>query len=123
MNKNLLEGVKIEMKNHKEKTWRPSTLEQFFEFVEITRKVILETKDPSHCADDYTKERAIWNIVTGRVVDTPVMMFRLAEGEDCPYCHAKFIKLKGALSRKDNETYICADCGLREAVEDIRRVK
>lgn len=39
----------------------------------------------------------------------------------CPSCGKNPLKLPmvmNSLSRKDNETYICDDCGMREALED-----
>lgn len=36
----------------------------------------------------------------------------------CPRCHRKFERLL-ALSRKDNETSICDECGIKEALEDL----
>ena len=36
----------------------------------------------------------------------------------CPRCH-KTYHGNPALSRVDNETYICPDCGTREALESI----
>lgn len=33
----------------------------------------------------------------------------------CPYCGSEYIGVP-ALSRKDNETMICPDCGTREAL-------
>ena len=36
----------------------------------------------------------------------------------CPRCH-KTYHGNPALSRVDNETYICPDCGTREALEGI----
>ena len=35
----------------------------------------------------------------------------------CPKCHKKYTDYP-ALSRRDNKTYICPDCGVREALED-----
>ena len=37
--------------------------------------------------------------------------------EKCPRC-TKLIKGFPALSRTDNETYICSDCGTQEGMED-----
>lgn len=36
----------------------------------------------------------------------------------CPYC-GKIYRGRPALSRKDNQTLICPDCGTREALESI----
>lgn len=39
----------------------------------------------------------------------------------CPKCGKRYAKGKGALSRRDNKTEICSDCGFREAIEDVER--
>ena len=39
----------------------------------------------------------------------------------CPKCMQRKlhpVAVRNALSRRDNETYICADCGTAEALED-----
>lgn len=36
----------------------------------------------------------------------------------CPYCNMQFTD-RPALSRKDNETLICPDCGTREALQTL----
>ena len=36
----------------------------------------------------------------------------------CPICTRKFIGM-GAISRKDNRTEICSECGLEEAMFDF----
>ena len=113
--------LKIEMKKSHVKRWRKTTVEHFLQIVEITRTILLETRDSSHNPDDYTEECALWYLITGKVVDTPVLQFRLAEGDVCHYCKAKFINKYGALSRRDNKTYICASCGMEEALQDIVR--
>jgi len=38
-------------------------------------------------------------------------------GKLCPKCK-KIITLYPALSRRDNKTFICSDCGAQEALED-----
>ena len=45
-----------------------------------------------------------------------------AAGPLCPKCklnHLKLDKVMNALSRKDNKTYICNDCGDKEAFEEM----
>lgn len=39
----------------------------------------------------------------------------------CPKCGENFIEGRGALSRRDNKTEICNDCGYKEAVEDVKK--
>ena len=38
----------------------------------------------------------------------------------CPIC-GKMYSERPALSRKDNQTEICPDCGMREALEDYKK--
>lgn len=40
----------------------------------------------------------------------------------CPKCNKRYTKGRGALSRRDNETEICSDCGYKEAIEDVERI-
>lgn len=39
----------------------------------------------------------------------------------CPKCKKFFFEKYGALSRKDNETLICSECGTAEALEDFEK--
>lgn len=36
----------------------------------------------------------------------------------CPRCHERIYGYP-ALSRRDNKTYICSECGVKEAMEDF----
>ena len=36
----------------------------------------------------------------------------------CPKCGKTYAQGRGALSRRDNKTEICPDCGYKEAAED-----
>lgn len=40
----------------------------------------------------------------------------------CPKCGRLFQKGRGALSRLDNETEICSDCGTIEALEQWKEI-
>tara|TARA_R110002110_G_scaffold162785_9_gene362291 strand:- start:1108 stop:1290 length:183 start_codon:yes stop_codon:yes gene_type:complete len=42
---------------------------------------------------------------------------------ECPTCKEQTLheeEVLNCLSRKDNKTYICGNCGLREALSDLR---
>lgn len=42
--------------------------------------------------------------------------------KECPRCKRMTldpIEARNALSRRDNKTYICSDCGKQEALEDM----
>jgi predicted RNA-binding Zn-ribbon protein involved in translation (DUF1610 family) len=46
--------------------------------------------------------------------------------KNCPRCEQNEldpIEARNALSRRDNKTYICNDCGIDEALEDARNFK
>jgi predicted RNA-binding Zn-ribbon protein involved in translation (DUF1610 family) len=43
------------------------------------------------------------------------------DGKICPKCGERYTEFP-ALSRKDNKTEICPDCGTREALEDANLV-
>jgi hypothetical protein len=48
--------------------------------------------------------------------------------DECPRCHHGIPndefrgEYPGALSRRDNKTYICSECGTKEALEDMTGV-
>jgi RNase P subunit RPR2 len=42
------------------------------------------------------------------------------EIKNCPKCEGPMVEPMVALSRRDNKTYICPDCGLKEAFADWR---
>lgn len=41
----------------------------------------------------------------------------MKEKKVCPICKTEFIGI-GAISRKDNKTEICSECGTKEALEN-----
>jgi len=115
--------MKILMKSEKTKKWNETTLENFNSAVEITRDIIIEMNITDRNAEEYEKGYALGLLKSGRIIDTPVMLFKLGEDRDtnkCPKCDNLYIGM-GALSRRDNKTNICPDCGMREAIEDIQK--
>lgn len=57
----------------------------------------------------------------GKVLSLPIGYIRKATSErKCPKCGASIFGI-GALSRIDNKTVICSDCGTAEALEDYGR--
>jgi hypothetical protein len=40
----------------------------------------------------------------------------------CPKCGQQYAKGRGALSRRDNKTEICSNCGFIEAMEDAEKI-
>lgn len=121
-----METLKVERKGRGElaskdpkQGWVESSLEEALQHCKLTREIIKETNDhvhkEEHFEDDYVKER----LTEGKIVYTPMILFRGVIGSEvCPLCGATFEDGMGALSRKDNETIICSDCGTEEAMSE-----
>lgn len=46
----------------------------------------------------------------------------MSKKEKCPVCGKLFDKHRGALSRSNNGTYICPDCGTLEALNQWEKI-
>ena len=123
-----MKDMKIEMKGSNSKVWKDTTLQNLYEVLKITRSIIKDREMmgrgeaeyiPSDLFQEYTEMKASWSIATGKIISTPMLEFRLAEGVNCPKCGVKFVKKYGSLSRRDNKVYICSVCGTMEAYEDM----
>ncbi|GCD12906.1 hypothetical protein [Clostridium tagluense] len=115
--------MKILRKAHEGNDWQETTLENFIESVKITRDIILEMNIKDRNADYYTEGFALDLLKNGNIIDTPVTLFKLGEDKDtnkCPICNKYYIGM-GSLSRRDNKTDICSECGMREAMEDMTK--
>jgi len=79
-------------------------------------QVTVETGEPR----EYLKrEKALAYLSQGKSLSLPGFMLR--EHNDlpkCPRCGNSIPKGTAALSRRDNETNVCDDCGTKEALED-----
>jgi predicted RNA-binding Zn-ribbon protein involved in translation (DUF1610 family) len=105
-------------KNPKE-GWKDSNLEEVFLHANIARDVIRNTRDTDHPIEMFEEEAIKEQLKEGKIIYMPLIMFRAVVGDKtCPLCGATFEGL-GALSRKDNATEICSDCGTNEAMEDM----
>jgi hypothetical protein len=56
----------------------------------------------------------------GEIISFPLCQLKLENTNVCPICGLGFRGM-GALSRRDNETEICSDCGDIEAFQDLER--
>lgn len=117
----LINKHEIEMRGHSSNEWKPVSLQVFLQSVSITMQLLQKMKNQN--PEEYEEERALWNLGVGRQINTPLAIFRLASGEVCTVCQCRFIREIGALSRKDNETYICSDCGINEGLLYKRKNK
>lgn len=61
------------------------------------------------------------DVLRGELETLPVTVaYKILEIQRCPKCKREFVE-PPAISRVDNETEICPDCGVREAVEAFCR--
>lgn len=101
------------------KGWVASSLEEAYQHCELTREIIKETNDQVHKEEHFEDEHVKERLSEGRIIYTPMILFRGVIGtEVCPLCGSTFKKGMGALSRKDNETVMCSDCGTEEAMSE-----
>lgn len=68
-------------------------------------------------------ENAIKHLEAGLVIRLPFHFIREKNDlKKCPLCACSYDGL-GALSRRDNETEICGNCGTNEAFEDMGKYR
>lgn len=104
--------------------WVDITLEKALDICDMTREVILETGGSVQKAELFEEENAKELLAQGKVLYTPMLLLRGVIGTKvCPFCGATFEEGMGALSRKDNETVLCSDCGTEEALEEFHAEK
>lgn len=102
------------------KGWVKSSLEEALEHCKLTREIIQEANDEVHKAENFEEEYVKERLSEGKIVYTPMILFRGVVGtEVCPLCGSTFEDGMGSLSRKDNETFICSDCGTEEAMNEL----
>lgn len=85
-------------------------------------EVALKSADQLH--KEVQVELRVWGTVeklmsTGKAVRVYDTIFRESRDQKaCPLC-GSYIEGDGAISRLDNQTMICSDCGQREALNDM----
>lgn len=78
------------------------------------------TTSPGENAEELIWENFIDKINRGRVAADMFCLYRKRTNDyKCPVCGASVPDGTEALSRRDNKTEICSDCGLREAFDDL----
>ena len=69
-------------------------------------------------------DNAIKLLEEGKAIRLPFFFIREKnDNPKCPRCGCSYKNGFGALSRRDNKTEICSDCGTLEAFEDIGSVR
>lgn len=72
----------------------------------------------------YEDEVMINNLSLGKVIEDMYFAYRIkTEYPKCPLCGSSIFPHTAALSRRDNKTYICRDCGQGEAAQDFANVR
>lgn len=72
----------------------------------------------------YEDEVMVNNLSLGKVVEDMYFAYRIkTEYPKCPLCGSSIFPHTAALSRRNNKTYICRDCGQSEAVQDFANVR
>ena len=68
----------------------------------------------------YEEDVMINNLKLGKVVEDMFWCWRIiTEYPKCPLCGSSIMPSLSAISRRNNITEICSDCGLKEAIEDF----
>lgn len=95
------------------------------EFTEIERvfKSLRNVSEQMRNKDkvEYCSEKNVYDLLeSGHVIYSPYYIYRIkTKDRKCPVCGANIPAFSEALSRRDNETYICSECGLSEAINDF----
>ena len=68
----------------------------------------------------YEEEVFINRLLLGKTVEDMFNVYRIrTDAEKCPICGSSIFENRYALSRRDNVTHLCPECGQREAIEDF----
>lgn len=81
---------------------------------------LIEKKQDGQYYPYYEDEVFINNLLLGKTIEDMYFVYRIRTDKDkCPLCGNSIFGASYALSRRDNKTYICPNCGMREAIQDI----
>lgn len=99
--------------------WKDTTTEFILEHAALLQKILKLTRGPEFDTSFLDENRLVEQLENGFIVNMNMMIVRAVLGsETCPTCGATAESLT-SLSRRDNETMICENCGMREAFEDM----
>jgi len=83
---------------------------------------VLQSTDPNKSIDYYKWEYIKDLLEKGRVVEDPFMLYRVkSDLPRCPLCGGTYNEAthEYSISRRDNKTKICPQCGIDEAFQDL----
>lgn len=76
---------------------------------------------PGKNAEQLKWENVHKDLEAGKVVADMFNLYRVkSDSKHCPKCGSSFKIEEAALSRVDNDTLICSDCGVREALSTLK---
>ncbi len=97
--------------------------EKFLSFIAVAKKVLTEmddTEDIDTLEWDYIEER----LLNGKVIHVIGTFYRAKnELPKCPLCGSSYEEHERSLSRRDNTTSLCNDCGRVEGLNDFVGVR
>lgn len=87
------------------------------------RKILAENY-PKVYYPYYEEEVMLNNLKQGKTVEDMTHIYRIqTKYEKCPLCGCSLFGMQYAISRRDNKTHICSDCGQQEAMQDMMNVR
>lgn len=85
---------------------------------------VVETMYPDEYYPAYEDEIFINKLKMGQTIQDMYNIYRVqTDFEKCSICGASIIPDTFAISRRDNETRICSECGTNEAIEDMLGIR
>lgn len=87
-------------------------------------RTVVEKLHPEEYYPAYEEEVFLNKLRLGQTVEDMYNVYRVRTSlEKCPYCGSSIFEGTFAISRRDNKTQICSNCGTREAIEDISNTR
>lgn len=85
---------------------------------------VVEQLHPEEYYPIYEEEVFLNRLRLGQTVEDMYNVYRVKTTLDkCPICGASIFEGTFAISRRDNKTEICSNCGMKEAVEDFSNTR
>lgn len=95
--------------------------EEFVRQSFLLMQQVTRESEPKKNAEDYGWMNIKEQLMNGRVVSDPFMLYRMKSNlSHCPLCGGSYDEKNHdyAVSRRDNKTKICSQCGMKEAFDD-----
>lgn len=102
--------------------WEELDLDEAVRLLDIAYKI--SKKSEERVREHLQKDLAFNLLQEGMVLRLPGLYIREKnDNPKCPRCGNSYEDGLGALSRRDNETEICSNCGTMEAIEDMGKIR